>query len=278
LQFVWDLPMKLGIGSYTFMWSIGFPGAVPEIPMDAFGLLAKAVELGVGTVQLGPNLPLADLAEKDFDRFLRDARAANMQIELATRGMDAHHLRKQLGLAQRAGCKMLRTIPESPNGHPLSIAKLEESIRTILPDLESTKIQLTLENGRIPARDLAELLDQLDSDWIGITLDTVNSLAIPEGTDEVVSALARHTTCFHIKDFIVRREWHMMGFVVEGRPAGLGQLKLPSILNALDQWGASPVAILELWPPEQPHLSETVALEHAWARVSIDYLRKYIVD
>ncbi len=48
--------MKLGIGSYTYMWSIGFPNAVPESPMDAFGLLAKAVELDVRTLQLGPNL------------------------------------------------------------------------------------------------------------------------------------------------------------------------------------------------------------------------------
>ncbi len=270
--------MKLGIGSYTYMWSIGFPNAVPELPMDAFGLLAKAVEHGVRTVQFGPNLPLSGLSERDLERFLGEAEAKNIEIEMATRGMELEHLRRELALACRAGCKMLRTVPESASGNPLSLASLEKGIRDVLPDLEGTEVQLTLENGRIPARSLAELLDKLDSEWVGITLDTVNSLAIPEGTEEVVNALGRHTSCFHVKDFIIRREWHMMGFVVEGRPAGLGQLQLPSILKTLDHAGASPLAILELWPPEQPRLMETIALEQAWARESIQYLRKYIAD
>ena len=38
--------MKLGIGTYTYMWSIGFPGAAPDAPMRAMGLLEKARELG----------------------------------------------------------------------------------------------------------------------------------------------------------------------------------------------------------------------------------------
>jgi sugar phosphate isomerase/epimerase len=270
--------MKLGIGSYTYMWSIGFPNAVPESPMDAFGLLAKAVELDVRTLQLGPNLPLGGLSERELERFLSAAQTSGVQIEMATRGMDVEHLRQQLRLARRAGCRMLRTVPESLAGNPLAIAELGKSLQAILPDLQEAGIQLTLENGRIPARALGELLDTLDTEWIGITLDTVNSLAIPEGTEEVVNELARHTSCFHVKDFIVRREWHMMGFVVEGRPAGLGQLQLPSILKTLDEAGASPVAILELWPPEQPRLMETIALEQAWARESIQYLRKFIVD
>ena len=41
--------MKVGIGSYAFMWSIGFPGAAPEHPMTAIGLLEKAIELGTFT-------------------------------------------------------------------------------------------------------------------------------------------------------------------------------------------------------------------------------------
>jgi sugar phosphate isomerase/epimerase len=270
--------MKLGIGSYTFMWSIGFPGAEPEKPMDAFGLLEMASRLGVGTVQLGPNLPLSDLPGNDLDRFINRARSKHIQIEMATRGMDPHHLRRQLTVAQRAGSKMLRTVPESETGDPLTSSTLKVHLENILPELERTQIQLTLENGRTPARSLADLLDRLDSRWIGITLDTVNSLAIPEGTDEVVSALARHTSCIHVKDFVIQREWHRMGFRVEGRPAGRGQLKLPAILKSLGDAGVSPVAILELWPPEQSCLSETIGLEHAWARESVHYLRNYLAE
>lgn len=270
--------MKLGIGSYTFMWSIGFPGALPDDPMTALGLLETAIELGVGTVQFGPNLPLSDLPDEELERLLQAADSNHIQIELATRGMELRHLRRQLELARRARSRMLRTVPETEAGNPLTLRNLEEQYLAILPELERTQIQLTLENGKIPAHALAESLDRLQSPWIGVTLDTVNSLAIPEGTDEVVRALGRYTSCFHVKDFVVRREWHMMGFVVEGCPAGGGQLDLPSILNTFEREGACPLAILELWPPEQQRLGETIALEHKWARESIHYLRKYIAD
>jgi hypothetical protein len=40
--------------------------------------------------------------------------------------------------------------------------------------------------------------------------------------------------------------------------------------------GASPNATLELWPPEQKTLEETIALKRQWAAESIAYLRGYI--
>jgi hypothetical protein len=81
-----------------------------------------------------------------------------------------------------------------------------------------------------------------------------------------------------VKDFAVRREWHMMGFRVEGRPAGRGQLNVPRLLNLLDSAGARCNAILELWPPEQATLRATIALEQRWVEESITYLRTLIKE
>jgi hypothetical protein len=36
--------------------------------------------------------------------------------------------------------------------------------------------------------------------------------------------------------------------------------------------------IIELWPPEQKTLQETIELERAWAVESVRYLRQYIPD
>jgi sugar phosphate isomerase/epimerase len=135
-----------------------------------------------------------------------------------------------------------------------------------------------IENGRVPAADLDRLLGSLASPGVGLTRDAVNSLAIPEGTETVVNTLARHTTCLHVKDFVVQCVWHMMGFTVEGRPAGQGQLNTPWLLDTLRAAGASPNAILELWPSEQRPLQETVAREQAWAEESVQFLRQYIRD
>jgi hypothetical protein len=69
-----------------------------------------------------------------------------------------------------------------------------------------------------------------------------------------------------------------MGFIVEGRPAGAGQLDVPGLIASLRALRVKANAILELWPPEQSSISETVALEHRWAAESIAYLRRYILN
>ena len=70
----------------------------------------------------------------------------------------------------------------------------------------------------------------------------------------------------------------MMGFRVQGRPAGQGQLNVPRLLELLGSAGARCNAILELWPPQQASLHETIALEHQWAEESIAYLRTLIKE
>lgn len=267
--------MKLGIGTYTYMWSIGFPGAAPERPMTARDLLSKAAELGTKVVQYGPNLPLSELSQSELDDLIVQANRAGVEIEVGTRGLEAEHLTKQILLSRRLGSRLLRTVPEL-GGRTPALPQMRASLEEVLPELERNKVRLALENGRVPAEPLARMLKEIASEWIGITLDTVNSLAVPEGTREVVKQLAKYTFCFHVKDFVVKRVWHMMGFTVEGRPADEGQMDLPWILEELRAAGSDPNAILELWPPEQPHMKATIALEHEWARTSILNLRKYI--
>ena len=69
-----------------------------------------------------------------------------------------------------------------------------------------------------------------------------------------------------------------MGFVLEGRPVGRGQLDVPWLLTQMRRHGREMNAILELWPPLQSTLEETIALEDDWARQSVAYLRTLIAD
>lgn len=79
----------------------------------------------------------------------------------------------------------------------------------------------------------------LGSDWVGICLDTVNSLGAAEGIGVVVETLGPSVVNLHLKDFVVLRAAHMMGFSIEGRPAGRGQLDVPGSSRALPGTGAS---------------------------------------
>lgn len=270
--------MKLGIGTYAYMWSIGFPGAEPENPMTPLGLLAKARELGVKVVQIGPNMPLENIPDADLDGLAATAREWGLEIEIGTRGLEKDHLCRQVAIAKRFGATLLRTIPELDGGRVPTSEEIASHLCCMLPVLARAGVRLAMENGKIPATDTAAILDRLGSPCVGITLDTVNSMAIPEDWRRVATVLARHTMCLHLKDFVVARVWHMMGFKVEGRPAGKGQVDVPWLLDTLDEAGVSPNVILELWPPEEARLEDTIATEQKWAVESVAYLRQYIPE
>jgi sugar phosphate isomerase/epimerase len=80
----------------------------------------------------------------------------------------------------------------------------------------------------------------------------------------------------HIKDFTVRRTSNKIGFLVEGAPAGAGDLDLPGMVRRLRALPRSVSLILEQWPPFVRDISATVANEDEWARRSIECLRKTI--
>jgi len=267
--------VRLGIGTYAFMWSIGFAGAEPAKPMGAFDLLAKARELGVGVVQYCPNLSLDSLCEEDLLALVAQAKVWEITIEMGTQGLIACRLREQLKLAAKVGCKLLRTTTEGPDGKTPPLEEMRNCIREILPDLVAQDVSLAIENGLVPARELASLVSSAGDPHVGVTLDTVNSLAIPEGTESVTDMLLEHARSLHVKDFAVHRLWHRMGFSVEGRPAGAGQLDVPQLLERFSRASPGANAILELWPPELATLEDTIQLENAWAAESVAYLQRY---
>lgn len=271
--------MRLGIGTYCYMWSLGFPGAEPEQPMTAEDLLRQAAEFGVRIVQFGPNYGLQSLPVDRRERAIALARDLAVELELGTRGLEPAHLREMASLTRACGARLLRTVPaEKPGGAAMSETEMEAALRATLPALESEGVVLAIENALVPARSLRAILESIGSPWLGITLDTVNSLAISEGVREVAETLAPFTRCLHVKDYAVARQWHMMGFQVEGRPAGQGQLDVPWLLQLLRAHGAEANAIVECWVPERESLAATIALERRWARESVDYLRTLIPE
>jgi sugar phosphate isomerase/epimerase len=260
------------------MWSIGFEGARPASPMSTFDLLGKARELGVSVVQFGPNLPLDSLKPEQLAALVAQAHAWGISIEIGTQGLMYGNLREQLTLATKVRSRLLRTTTEGPDGMTPSLEEMRKCVREILPALVEHDVNLAIENGRVPACSLASVVSSANDLHVGVTLDTVNSLAIPEGTEHVTDALLKHARSVHVKDFAVERLWHRMGFSVEGRPAGSGQLNVPELLEKLSGTCPESNAILELWPPEQKTLEDTIRLEDAWASQSISYLRRYIAD
>jgi sugar phosphate isomerase/epimerase len=80
----------------------------------------------------------------------------------------------------------------------------------------------------------------------------------------------------HFKDFMIKRAWHMMGFICEGTSAGRGMVEFDWLLETLKVSPYDFNVIIELWTPEQTTVDQTADLEQAWAVESVSYLRQHI--
>ncbi len=68
----------------------------------------------------------------------------------------------------------------------------------------------------------------------------------------------------------------MMGFLIQGLPAGDGMLNVPWLLEKVGDRCQS--AILELWTPPEKKMEDTIVKEDDWARKSISYLKNIIIN
>ncbi len=263
--------MILGLSSYTYGWAIGVPGHRPASPMTELDLLACARQHGLRLLQICDNLPLNRLPPERAARFATLAREAGIQLEVGSRGLTLEHVAEMAALARRMEARLIRFVVDAPGFQPAP-GEVVKTLRATLPLLEG--LQLGLENhDRFTASTLKAMLEDVASDRIGICLDTANSLGAGEGLASVVAELAPFTVNLHLKDFQIERWPHLMGFTIEGRPAGAGMLNVPWLLEQLAPFRRCATAVLELWTPPEADLDRTVAKESSWVGQSLAYLR-----
>lgn len=265
--------MRLGVGSYTWPWAVGVAGQPPPCPLDAAAVIERAAALGVRVVQLGDNLPLETLTDGDLHRLAAAAAAGGITLEMGTRGCAPEDLLAQLHRAEGLGARLLRVVVDRGEDRP-SPAECHRRLTAVHAAFEAAGVTLAIENhDHFHVAELAGLVQKLASPWIGVCLDTANSLGAMETPAAAVRALAPWTVCLHLKDFRIARVPSQLGFVAEGTPAGEGQLDIPWILAEVRRGGREPSVILEQWPPFIRTLEATLRQEEEWARRSVAYLR-----
>ena len=268
--------MRVGVGSWTFPWAIGVPGyPAPADPLSLAGLLDRAGELGVSVVQVADNLPLEGAGQEELRRFRDAARERNIAIEAGTRGVEPAHLLRYLEIARFLDARLVRTLTHSPDSRP-DLAQIESWIREVLPAFKDAGVALALENyERHSCGELIGLIESIGSPYVGICLDTVNSLGALEGPREVVLQLAPYVLNVHVKDFHIRRLETMMGYLITGCAAGEGRLDIDWVVGQITRQRKNVSLIVELWTPFSGSVGETVALEREWAARSVRNLRQY---
>ena len=226
---------------------------------------------------MADNLPLHSLSAPELEAFGERAEELGLRIEVGTRGADAANLKDYLSLAKRLRSPLLRIVI-AQHGHDLTTTEAIAVLRPHREAFQAAEIILAIENHeRYTTDELITIVTELGTDWVGICLDTVNSFGALEGPGVVVDKLAPFTVNIHVKDFVVRRAEHMMGFTVEGTPVGQGQLDVPWLVGKLGGTGRDISAIIELWTPPGTTIEATVQKEAEWAEASVRYLRSLMI-
>ena len=265
--------MKLGVSSYTFTWAIGVQGYFPVKRMDETGLLDLVKELDIGLLQIADNMPMHEMSEERIDILLRKARDYDIDIEVGANIMTGDKLERYINIAEKAGSWILRFAIDGKDYHP-GIEEIISIVKNAEPELEKRNIILALENhDRLFASDFRNIVEKINSPFVGICLDCANSLGIGEGFREVVKELAPYTVNFHLKEVFIKRKYHMMGFDIEGRPFGEGFLPMKWMMTQLTP--KCKTAILEQWTPPDETIEKSIEKEREWAKKSIKYLRSY---
>lgn len=263
----------LGISSFTYGWAIGIEGIPPPQPLGAIDLIHATLDFDLRCLQIGDNLPLHNLSEEQRANLKAAVLKHNVRLEIGARKLTADHLKRYVELAEYFQSPLLRFIIDGDRYAP-AISIVKSIIREFEPELRKRNLTLGIENhDRLKAAELAGLMESINSPFVGVCLDCVNSIGAGEGLQQVASLLAPHTVNLHIKDFIVERLSHKMGFSVIGARAGTGLTDIPFLLEAIAPFQRCQSAVLEQWVPPSGDLNETIRREHEWAREGIQYLK-----
>jgi len=270
--------MKLGLSSFSFGWAVGVkPYDTPAAEkMDLMDLIEKTHFYGLHLLQVGDNIPLDCLEQTQLDEARQLLELYDIELELGARGLLDDVLDSYIKLAQFFHSKLIRIVIDKDQYEP-SPSKIVSTICRYKDKFESQGIYLAIENhDRLRALELTHIIEKIDSPYVGICLDTANSLGAEQGIVDVLEMLLKHTINLHIKDYTIRRIDYMMGFVVEGAAAGSGRLDIPHIIKEVTANGRHANCILEQWTPLQKNIQATIDKEKCWVDEGIAYLKRFV--
>jgi len=249
---------------------------MPEKPLSACGLIDMVSDAGLKLLQIADNMPLEGMSEEELMTICNYAGGRDIEIETGSRGLTPEHTIECLLTAEKLHSRILRMVIDRPGFEP-DPETVIRILSGLVPEFRSRKIRLAIENhDRFKARQFEQIIQSVGSEWVGICLDSVNSMGAGEGFAEVSRILIPYTINLHIKDFTIRRVSHKMGIIIEGAPAGQGMLNIDELISALSETGLCRSAILELWTPPEPLVDDTILKEQRWASESIKYLKQII--
>ncbi len=233
--------------------------------MNVFDFIDFAVELGLDGVQINlvPDFGLDQnwgFLGSNESAYLKKIRQKcdkhNLYIELDTRNLDFDHIIKVLEIAHILDAQVVRSyIPIKPVKNlgtsgaqgKYDIAKVRQNfdisayddalprLREFIPYLKKYRVKLALENHEYEtSRELVDVIEKLESPWIGLLFDFGNSMMAWEDPIQAAHCMAPYTLSTHVKDHIIIEEPDdVYGYCVCGVPLGQGNLDIEALCRIM---------------------------------------------
>jgi sugar phosphate isomerase/epimerase len=229
---------------------------------DPLQLAKLALSYGAAGIQ-GPMPDLSDSAVRD----LHDTLESNgLYFESAAsvpfKESDAALFEKQLVAAKAVGARCVRLACLSgrryENFHSISewrefVTRSNDGIRRMVVLAERARVPIAMENHKDwTGEELAALMKQYSSEYLGVCLDFGNNLSLLDDPYEVVEALAPYAISTHMKDSRVSLGTirgsigGTIGLLLGDVVLGDGVLDIARILELLRKGGRNPKLSLEM--------------------------------
>lgn len=228
------IPMGIVVHSYGARWnskveSKNYPGF-----QNALDLINHCHSIGAGGVQVGVNNWTTDFAKQVRDTREKLGLYLEGSIGMPKTEGDIAVFEKEILAAKEAGATVLRTVCLSGRRYENFKTDADwqtfktnslNSIRLAEPIVRKHKMKLAVENHKDwKAQELADIIKNLSSEWVGVTLDFGNNYSLLEESSHVISTLAPYAFSTHIKDMGVKE--FEKGFLLSEVPLGTGIVDL----------------------------------------------------
>lgn len=253
---------RLGIGmhSYGFAWKA-------QRFHDALTFLEYAHSIGAGGVQVTIGQRDAAYARKLRERCGTWDMFLEAQSSLPSDESGVPRFTAEVASAKAAGATVMRTALLSGRRYETFNtaadfdafrAKACKAITLAEPIAKKQGIRIAIENHKdwlIP--DLLEIVRKISSEYVGICVDTGNSIALLEDPMATIDAYAPFAFTTHLKDMGVAE--YERGFLLSEVPLGAGFLGLSRIIKSIEranpkiQWN---LEMITRDPLEIPYLTD----------------------
>lgn len=271
--------MGIVVHSYGFRWNSKVNSSTFPSFSNAIDLLRHCSSIGAGGIQVVVNQWTSEFARQVKAEKEKLNMFVEASIALPKTVSDLDLFEKNIQSAKEAGIRVARTVC-LPTRRYETFKTLDDfktfkansvaSLQMVEPIVRKHKIKLAVENHKDwKAHELVEIIKGLQSEYIGVTLDFGNNLALMEDPMEVIHTLAPYVFSTHVKDMGLAE--YSKGFLLAEVPLGKGMIDLKAAVAACKQYNPKVTFNLEMItrdPLEIPCLETDYwsTFEHAEAK------------